>query len=406
MSGGLIFDEQSLIEGNIFKYEQRLKSHTNKYIENGALLTTFFNIRENATTVDRGLQDIDQLFGHKSPLRFDKILNFPLYGVGQAIPNNTDEAGVEDINVEGEGTILPSTIVPRQNSFFIMNHLKMKCVFQVVDVHYDSMKVEGYYKIRYRLHSTSDEILQNLEKQTVEIYHCDLNAVGSNVNPIIQKDDFILRKQIEQMVNSMIESYRSLFYDERHNCFLFLNQDTRMRWFDLCGNEFIAKYSLMNPSNSNKVIVIHEKVRDKQLPLFYNNSIYKWIEIGCPRNLLRKFHFILNGAEGYPDSSFVRWNEGDIEVMQPLATYQAKVNYQEFSYFDNKQLECLLNNREEPTSEYDKLIFKFVNRASSISINDISLHIADMLFSSIKHVDIFLYTPILLYIIRKIMKMN
>lgn len=406
MSGGLIFDEQSLLDGNIFKFEQRLKSHTNKYIENGALLTTFFNIRENATTVDRGLQDIDQLFGHKSPLRFDKILNLPVYGFGQLVPNNSDETGVEDINVEGECTILPSTIVPKQNSFFIINHLKMKGIFQVVDVHYDSMKIEGYYKIRYRLHSTSDEILQNLEKQTVETYHCDLDAVGSNINPIIKKDDFVKRSQIEQMINKMIESYRSLFYDERHNCFLYFHQDTGMRWFDLCGNEFIAKHSLMNPSNSNKVIILHEKIRDRQLSLFYNNSIYNWIEVDCPKKLLRKFHFILNDAEGYPDSSFARWNEGDIEVIQPLASYQSKVYYQELSYFDNKQLECFMDSNKYPNFEYDQLIHRFIHNGNNISIDDISLNTADALLSSIKHKDIFLYTPIIIYIIRKILKFN
>lgn len=406
MSGGLIFDEQSLIDNNIFKYEQRLKSNTNKYIENGALLTTYFPIRENATTVDRGLRDIDKIFGHKSPLRFNRILNFPVYGFGQANPNNTDEANMEDINVEGECIILPSTIVPNPNDFFIINHLRMRAIFQVTDVQYDSMKVEGYYKIKYRLHSTSDETLQNLENQTVETYHCDLNAIGSNVNPIIKKDDFVKRGQIEQMVNQMIQSYRSMFYNERHNCFLFYNQECGTRWFDMCGNEFMAKHSIMNPSNSSKVIILHEKIRDKQSALFYNNSIYNWIELDCPKRFLRKFNFILNEAEGYVDSSFARWNEDDIEVIQPLALHQSKVNYQKFGFFDNDQIKAFEDLNNEPTSEYEKLIYKFINNGHSISIDDISLYTGDALLSSIKHVDVFLYTPILIYIIRKILTMN
>ena len=148
MPGQLIFNEENMINGNIFKFEQRLQSHVNKYVENGAILTTYFSQREDATTVDRGTQDIDQLFGKQSPLRFNKILNFPLYGFGKANPDNSDELQIEDINVEGDCVILPSTIVPKPMDFFMVNHLKMKGIFQVVSIQYDSMKVEGYYIIK------------------------------------------------------------------------------------------------------------------------------------------------------------------------------------------------------------------------------------------------------------------
>ena len=69
---GLIFDEKTMLNSNIFKYEQRLQSHMNKYIGSGAILTTYFSQNENATTVDRGLQTADQLFGKKSPFRFNQ----------------------------------------------------------------------------------------------------------------------------------------------------------------------------------------------------------------------------------------------------------------------------------------------------------------------------------------------
>ena len=128
MSGQLIFNEESLINGNIFKFEQRLQSHVNKYIENGGILTEYYSQREDATTVDRGTRDIDQLFGNKSPLRFNRIENLPLYGFGQANPDNTDEQQIEDINVEGDCIILPSTIVPKPMDFFRINHLKMNAM--------------------------------------------------------------------------------------------------------------------------------------------------------------------------------------------------------------------------------------------------------------------------------------
>lgn len=402
----LVFDEATLMNGNIFKFEQRLKSHVNKYIEGGAILTTYFPQNENSSTVDRGLQDIDQLFGKNSPLRFNQIKNFPLYTFGQANPEGTDEQQIEDINIEGECIILPSTIVPKPYDFFMINHLKMKALFQVTNVQYDSMKVEGYYKIRYRLHSTEEETIQKLLQQVVGKYEMELNAIGTNLNPIIQEDEYAHRVQVVKMVDKMIESYKALYYNEKHNCFLYHDKETGLDWFDLCGNEFLAKHSLLNSSNATNVIILHNKVRDIQLPLFYNNSVYNWLELGAPERMIQKFFFILNDAEGYNDSSFVLWGDGDIQVMQPISTNQAKINYQEHSIFDASQISSFMNKNIEPVNDIDKLIWKFIHKSSNLTIHDVSLYLGDALLSSIKNIDTFLYTPIVLYIIQTILGLN
>lgn len=406
MAGQLVFSEETLINGNIFKFEQRLHTHVNKYIEGGAILTTYFSQNENSSTVDRGLQDIEQLFGKMSPLRFNEIKNLPLYGFGQANPDNTDEQQIEDFNVEGDCIILPSTIVPKAYDFFIINHLKMTALFQVTNVAYDSMKVEGYYKINYRLFSTENETIQKLYNQIVGNYRVDLNAIGSNLNPVIEEDEYHYRIQVSQMVDKMIESYKALFYNERHNCFLYHDQQMGLDWFDLCGNEFMAKYSIMNTPNSTRTIVLHEKIRDTQIPLYYMNSIYNWLEMGAPERLLQKFYFILNYAEGYPDSSFVRYGESDVQIIQPINLNQAKINWQEHSFFDTEQLNSFMNSDLEPANEVDKLIWKFIHKGTDIRIQDVSLYIADALISGIRSLDTYLYTPIIIYIIRTIMGMN
>ena len=401
----LVFNEKTLLEGNIFKFENRLLSAANKFSTEGAILTTYYQIREDATTVDRGLQDIEQLFGHNSPLRYNRIENFPIYGLSPANPNNSDEIGIEDISVEGEYLILPSTLVPKPNDFFIINHLKMKGIFQVTEVQYDSMKVEGFYKIRYRLHSTSDETLNNLAKQTVENYCTELDAIGTNINPIIHEKDFVVIDKTKLMVNKLIESYKALFYNEKHNCFLYHDDQKGIRLFDLCGNEFIAKHSLMNIPNSAKTIIIHEKIRDRNLPIYYNNSIYNWIELDAPLHRLSKFYYRLMNAYDYPDSSFYRWNEDDIYVIQPLSDSQKGILIED-SIFDEKQFKALLDKESKITNKFEKLIHAFIHKGQNISIRDISLYIAEGLLSSVNAIEIFLYTPIAIYIIRKILTMS
>lgn len=406
MTGQLIFSEENMINGNIFKFEQRLQSHVNKYVENGMILATFYSQKESSVTVDRGLQDVDQLFGKKSPLRYNKIKNLPMCGFGQANPENTDEMQVEDINVEGDCIILPSTIVPKQSDFFQLNHLKMNALFQVTSVNYDSMKPDGYYKIHYRLISTSEETIQSLEEQVVETYSTELNAVGSNVNPIIREDEFHYKVQVQQMVSQMITNYRAMYYNERHNCFLYHHPEMGLDWFDMCGNEFMAKYSLMNSPNSGKVIILHDKLQEKQKLYYYTNSVYNWLELGAPARMIRRFFFDLIHADSYPYSSFARWGDGDVQVMQPFANQQEKINNQRYSFFDDTTLNALLDDKHEPVGEYEKLIWKYMYKPNQLTIHDVSLYTADVLINSVRHMDTFLYTPIAIFIIRKILGMN
>lgn len=402
----MIFSEKNLIDGNLFKFENRLKSHVSKYNEGGELLTTYFSQDENSSTVDRGTQDIDKLFGKNSPIIYNRIMNFPLNQFTPTTPENSEEQQIEDIGVEGDAVIFPGTIVPKQYDFFIVNHLKMVALFEVTSVQYDMMKVEGYYKIHYRLQSNSKETIDKLVSQVKYTYHTDLNAIGSNRNPIIREDDFILRQKIESMVSQMISSYRSLFYNKRHNCFLYFDPSSRMTFFDICGNEFMAKYALANYYNSSDVIVLNSKVRDNNLPYKYNNSVYNWIENGCATRFLQKFHYSYDCADNYPESSFHLWGEGDIQIISPLST-RDNIPNNSGSMFDDIQLSSFLDTSNEPTSsEFDLLIWRFINKKDSLSIHDVPLYIGDALMSSIKHRDVFFYTPMAVYMIRHILELN
>lgn len=394
-----IYDQKTLADGNVFKFEQRLKTQLNRYIDNGGLLTNYFSQDENSSTVDRGMKSIDELFGKDSPLRFNMISDLPVYGFNSANPDNTDEQQIEDFNINGEVIILPSTIVPKPMDFFIIKHLKMDAIFEVTNVVYDSMKIDGFYKVSYRLHSTSRETIEKLMKQVENKYYTDLNAVGTTLNPIIQEDDFVLRGKIQNMVSTMISAYRALFYNSRHNCFIF---DQGIKYFDMCANEFIAKHSLMNIPNDYNVIVLNDKLNMGNLPLHYNNSIYSWIELGAPLRLLQKFPYIEQHSDIYPYSSFAKWND-DVMVMIPISLIEKHPNEIK-TIFDDQQFTAFMGDKE-PYSEYEKLVWKFIH-CTNLTIHDISLTLADALISSINHRDVYFYTPILVYIIRHILELN
>lgn len=398
----MIFDEKTLFNDAIFKFEKRLHTPLDRYIDKGAILVKYFSQDENATTVDRGIQDIEALFGSNAPIRYNLIDDFPLYSFGPTTPEDGGDENIEDFNVEGDCVMLPATIVPKPWDFFIIKHLKQLAIFSVRSVSYDTMKPDGYYKIHYRLQSTSREVLQRLEGQVINKYNTELSAIGTSVNPIIKEDDFTLRGKIKRMVVEMMEAYKAVFYNSKHNCFLYHDQIYGMDLFDMCGNEFMAKYSLINPPNANDIVILHDKLYDKNFPLKYLSSPYHWLEIDAPIHLFRKFRYNLISSDKYPFSSFTQWRH-EVLVMDPCKTDQQNKYYQQDCYFDTESFNAL-NIKICPDNSYEKLMWLYIHR-DHLSINDIPLDTGDVLLSGADEKYIWLYTPMILYIIKRILEM-
>ena len=90
---------------------------------------------------------IDKLLGSESPIRYNKIFNFPLYGIEQ-IQLQLDEMD-EGLNSEynGEAIILPNTIHPTVDDYFIIDYLEKKYMFRVIKYDYDTIKSNNFYRV-------------------------------------------------------------------------------------------------------------------------------------------------------------------------------------------------------------------------------------------------------------------
>lgn len=398
----LIFDEKTLYNDGLFKFEERLHTPIDRYIDEGAILVRYYSQDENASTVDRGIQDIDSLFGSNAPIRYNCISDFPLYSFTPITPENAGDENIEDFNAEGDCIILPSTIIPKPWDFFVIQHLKQLGIFSVREISYDSMKPDGYYKIHYKLQSTSREVLQRLDAQVVARYNTELSAIGTRVNPVIREDEFILRSKTSRLVNEMISSYRALFYNDRHNCFLYFDPELRMNIFDQCGNEFMAKHSLMNIPNSNSVVILHDKLYDTGLPLKYMNSVYHWMEMDAPLSRLQKFHYDFLTSNGYSYSSFTEWMD-EVLVIEPINLTNVGLNHQEHCYFPKDMYNSLSSN-VVPNNPYERLLWTYIHH-DSVSLSDVPDNLGAVLMNGSDSKEIWMYTPLIIFILKKILSM-
>ena len=424
----LIYDEQSLVDSQMYKYDMFLHSRLNKYTGDGRTHVIYFNINDSDTTDSLGMNAAYQILGPDSPLRFDRIEDMILIGFTSLNPEEAQSSttNIRNYSLQGEAYIIPGTIMPKENDFFIVKHLHMNHIFRVTQVSQDGLNTDGSYKITYVLFSTNPLEIEYIEKQTIKQYKMDLQTIGGeDLTPVIGIEDYQLRSRLIKMIDDMVENYKSRFYDNIHNCFLLhLNGQTL---FDLCGNYFMARNDVMVRDNANGNVVLNKnKCRDHDIETHYQNSPYKWIERDAPIRYLEQFKYHTVKGTDYPDSSFYMYGT-DVDVMIPNPTWCPKENASK--YFPDEVYSILYN--EEDTRrckigechhcvkchecfqrqyllqryDYISLIHDFIH-GKLTNIQQLSLYTGDQLFDNADAKDIYLWTPIIIYILKYVLKIK
>lgn len=425
--GGLIYDEQALMDSQLYKYDQFLHSRITKYTGAGRTLVTYWNINDDQTTTSIGMATHYQILGTDSPLRYNQIEKFPIIGLSPLNPENTkaSQTDVKNYALNGELFIIPGTVQPKENDFFIIKHLNMNHIFRITEVDVDGLNVDGYYKCSYALHSTNPAEIEWIYKQTVKHYVCDLRTIGGDdLVPVIGKEDYEYRSRIIKMVNDMVETYTARFYDKTHNCYLLhLNGRTL---FDLCGNMFMAKHSLMiNDDSSGNIVLNPNKIRRPDMDDLYQKSPYKWIERDAPLRYLDTFKYYIRKGWDYPDSSFAMYGT-DVDIMIPQNPWCRSNECDDFfplevmNIFENdqdtrpcnecdckccsKRVDCV-RHYQLKRFDYISIIHDFIHGKLK-TLEQLSLYTGDQLFDYSLSEEVYLWTPMVIYIIKYILKIQ
>ena len=424
---GLIYDETSLVDQQMYKYDKFLHNRINKYTGSGRTLVDYWSINDGKTTVSLGLGTTYQILGDDSPLRYDEINNMILLGFSPLNPEESQASTttVRNYSLSGEAFIIPGTIMPKENDFFIVKHINMNHLFRVTQVTQDGLNTDGSYRINYSLFSTNPSEIEKLRKQTVGSYVMDLQTIGGeDLTPVIGKEDHEIRSRLIKMVDDMVENYVSRFYDATHNCFI-LHLNGRSL-FDVCGNMFMANSGIMINDNSNGNIILNpNKIRDQRMDFLYQKSPYKWIERDAPLRYLESFKYHIVKGYNYPDSTFAMYGY-DVDIMIPVDPWCSSSECEKYfpddvlMILDNEadirackpaDCKCCEHVRDCPRHykcqrfDYVSIIHDFIHGRLT-KMTDLSLYTGDQLFDNSMSQQVYLWTPIIIYIIKQILKIK
>ena len=231
--------------------------------------------------------------------KFRKITNFTL--LTEEIDSQIDRDVFTNLTYEGLAKILPNTVIPNANDFFIMNVFGVYHLFRINEINPSLIEKDSGYEIRYKIYR-QNIIPENCELNTNvrESYTFDYNHVGTDFRTVLKTDENEFIQNSREIMYTLMTNYAEIFYHRTFNTFMVESKrfsteilnilDTafsegklpmigsviveNVSMYDVPLIYFINKYDLTSPNEYIHSLTQYIKPNKK----FYNNSIFSAIE--------------------------------------------------------------------------------------------------------------------------------
>jgi hypothetical protein len=260
--------ENRLFHDNHKDFERKVHSQYAKYLKELPFFTDYFHLIKAESTYDTGLMNIDKLTGEDSPLRYNLIKDFPLYGMDQILADLDDD---EDIgfqtNYEGEAIILPQTIIPLPDDHFSITAVGKRFFFRVTEIHYDTILDRNYYKINFVIKAVDNqEYYDDFIKRTNETFVCVYNNYGTQDAFIIKEANYNIGEKLQKLADSLMKKYMMLFYNENYNALVVKKENGYGYHYDAFVNYFCNEQEIFAQNIRN---LWNYKFYEEKRPEFY-----------------------------------------------------------------------------------------------------------------------------------------
>lgn len=242
-----------------------------------ASIATYYNLNTTMTTLDEATRANYGELTANSPLRFNKVTGFYLFGISKIEPDlDINEYGLEGNNVEGEAIILPNTIVPYPGDRFTLNQLGEKYIFQITHVNPNTLETGSVmYKANYIL--CASDGLQSIEDKVVKTFKFIYSNIGTNFACLIEDSTYLELSEYQAVSTMLKDYYIQLFYDARVQTLCYYRDAAGFKVHDPYLLEFLISNDVLSGS-TDYIHLDHQLYLPNTFGVDYNRTIYSTIE--------------------------------------------------------------------------------------------------------------------------------
>lgn len=360
-------------------------------------IVTYYNLNKEMSTLDEGFKGIMSDVGADSPLWYNVIEHFYLYGLEQMqIQMEHGEFGAESSEITGEGVILPNTIIPYVGDYFKITYLQENFMFRIIGASPDTLENgSNLYKIQYKLES---EKIHEKDFNIKETYSMITNNIGTAFNAVLNNKKVILIEELEAFLYRLKMYFTNIFYNDRVQSFIYLYKG--MRFYDPYMTQFIINNKILN--GGEEYIYITQQIPLKSyFNIEYDSTFLRCLEKKDFKNIRKYDHNAISKYIDAVDTSIFGtrdedYLEIDFRYQNPDRSFFGIIPCFPDELLDNIEKGKLF----EPTD--DNAIFNIVIKyALDMELSSSDMDIDFNVYSNVK---LFYGVPSIIYCIESIIK--
>lgn len=276
---------------------------------------TYFPINQPISTASEGLNGIEHELGKHSPIRYNQINNFPMYGFPELKPDLTyDETGL-DIDMDLTGLIvLPNTIKPTFGDYFIVKLANCPALmFRVNMLEYNTIMSNDFYilsaDLKY-IEKDGENVYDKIKGQIIDEFETIFNNIGTEDKCFIRTTDLVKLREISDFYNKLSDMYRTVFFDTDLNTFvcknyMFDNLGNLKSYYDANIERFIIETEIYyNPDSNITTVVTPCNDVENQKTLFMYRKTLLYAIANKEKNFLSDYMYALHMKITEPFSVF------------------------------------------------------------------------------------------------------
>ena len=274
-------EKARFINQNIEIYSQNKIGQYSKFLDKNPIFVTYYHICNALTRTDTGTGGIEDEIGPKSPIKYNKILQFPMYNIPEIKPDIVwDETGY-DIDLDlSDIVILPNTIKPTPGDYFLLDFPGIKqYLFRVNNFRYNTIQSNDFYTIDCDIKDIGIDLEdKRLKTNIVDEYQTVFDNIGTQDRCFVKSSDISYLNSIVDLYYKLRDYYKAAFYKHDLNtftCQIGSNEGLPMWVCDPFLEAFINKSHIYYDENIEDTIILTiNNLMDEKFNLDFSKTLY------------------------------------------------------------------------------------------------------------------------------------
>ena len=404
-----IMDVQKFIGTQYKDNERRRALQYTRFLEKHVDFVTYFSINKILSTTSIGNFAVDSYIGKDSPVRYNRINNFPLYGFPLFTDENSygeDGAGLNMDDFGGQVTMLPEIIEPSEGDCFILNMYDENRFFIVTEVTQVALKGKSHYILSFT--SGIPDYLPQLKKQVIDEYNAIFDNIGTEDRVVISNKDYKLKSMYENTYKFMYTYYIHKFFNKRNTLFQAnINVGTLpISYTDIYCTKFMQdnRIIIMDKLLKECLVMDYNKIYDDNDYFDYMDTLYWAIENKDTRKL-KKANYITIKKMVSPFSLSISQYDSDVYLSElynfnNICDYDSENNYNSIEFNFTDIVDRINSNKfyisDNAVDRCISIIVRYLNDDKVIQPG----YFSSIEFDTMTELEQYLLIPIILFIIR------